>query len=120
MWDVRTERRASLSIGGGTAAEEIVTRVSFRLAGSRGRFESFVVKGAMPRDTQALVTEYAETLRLQRELRRLDAKVSAASKRRAALPAGSSRKRVTTANARHMIACEARERVATALRERGL
>lgn len=45
-----------------------------------------------------------------REIERLAARRVAASEARRALPAGSSRARVTTANARHASACEAFDR----------
>lgn len=46
-----------------------------------------------------------------RELARAEEKVERASEVRRALPPGSSRARVTTANARWSTACEARDRV---------
>lgn len=54
-------------------------------------------------------------MNLRRELERLEKKVQAASEARRRLPAGSSRARVTTANARWARACEARDRVMAAL-----
>lgn len=53
------------------------------------------------------------------EWRRLDRKVAAASEARFRLPAGASRARVTTANARWATACEARDRVESALKQKG-
>jgi hypothetical protein len=55
---------------------------------------------------------------LRRELGRLEDRVTATSERRRALPPGSSRARVTTANARWATACEARDRVAQELADR--
>lgn len=55
---------------------------------------------------------------LRRELTRLDRAVERASARRRDLAAGSSRARVTTANARWSTACEARDRIARQLAER--
>lgn len=43
--------------------------------------------------------------------------VSKASAKRFALPAGSSRARITTANARHAIACEHRDHIEAHLRD---
>jgi Alpha/beta hydrolase len=54
----------------------------------------------------------AELHRLQRELRRATLASQRATEARAALPPGSSRARVTTANARWMRAAEARDRIA--------
>lgn len=48
---------------------------------------------------------------LERRLVAAEKKVAAASARRRDLPPGSSRARVTTANAKWSIACEARDRV---------
>lgn len=48
---------------------------------------------------------------LRRQLAQLEAKVRKTSEARRALPPGSSRARVTTANARWATACEARDRV---------
>jgi hypothetical protein len=56
--------------------------------------------------------------KISRELKRLDAKVLATSEARRLLPVGSSRARVTTANARWATACEARDRFLAGL-ERG-
>lgn len=56
-----------------------------------------------------------ETLR--RELDRLEKASARAAERRSALPAGSSRARVTTANAFWARVAEARDRVATELRD---
>lgn len=55
-------------------------------------------------------------LALDRDHRRLSAAVVRTSNARAALPPGSSRARVTTANARWSTACEARDRREAALR----
>jgi len=49
---------------------------------------------------------------LQRALAKAAAKRTRASEARRALPAGSSRARVTTANARYATACEAYDRIA--------
>lgn len=54
---------------------------------------------------------------LRRELARLEKAAAKAGERRAALPAGSSRARVTTANARWARAAEARDRVERELAE---
>lgn len=56
---------------------------------------------------------------VRRELARLEQKVSAASTRRRNLPPGSSRARVTSANAKWSTACEARDRVLGELVSRG-
>lgn len=60
-------------------------------------------------------TRAAERKRLTRELARLQRQSLEACDARGALPAGSSRARVTTANARWMRAAEARDRVAAQL-----
>ena len=60
----------------------------------------------------------ASTLRrLQVQLAAAEAKAARASERRRALPAGSSRARITTANARYATACEARDRALRAVEE---
>lgn len=59
----------------------------------------------------------AEIARLCREYVDASAKVRKMSEARRALPPGSSRARVTTANARWSIACEHRDRVERTLRE---
>jgi len=51
------------------------------------------------------------TEQIRRDLARLEQKVEAASARRRNLPPGSSRARVTTANAKWSTACAARDRV---------
>lgn len=60
---------------------------------------------------QTTQTEIEETkdmkTKIIKELKRLDTKVHRTSEARRALPAGSSRARVTTANARWATACEA-------------
>jgi hypothetical protein len=48
---------------------------------------------------------------VRRELTAAEKKVAATSERRRALPAGSSRARVTTANAKWSTACQARDRL---------
>lgn len=53
-----------------------------------------------------------------KELRAARKKLAAASERRRALPAGSSRAKVTTANARWATAAEHTDRVESALRDR--
>lgn len=52
---------------------------------------------------------------LDRQLQAAEKKVTRASEARFRLPAGSSRARVTTANARYMTACEHRDRIERAL-----
>jgi len=54
----------------------------------------------------------AQLKRARRELEAAQRKSTKASEARAALPAGSSRARVTTANARWGVAAEARDRAA--------
>ncbi len=54
---------------------------------------------------------------LRRQLAQLEAKVRKTSEARRALPPGSSRARVTTANARWATACEARDRVLRQIEE---
>jgi len=53
---------------------------------------------------------------LERQLRAAEKKVKRASDARLALPVGATRASVTTANARHMTACEQRDRIDAALR----
>ena len=55
--------------------------------------------------------------RLRVQLQAAEAKVTATSERRRLLPVGSSRARVTTANARYATACEARDRALAAVEE---
>jgi hypothetical protein len=57
---------------------------------------------------------------LLRELCRAEAQVAKTSAARRDLPAGSSRPRVTTANARWMTACEHRDRILRMLSEQGV
>lgn len=57
----------------------------------------------------------SKLLRLERELSKAQAKSLRAAEARRALPPGSSRARVTTANARWMRAAEERDRIAAAL-----
>lgn len=48
---------------------------------------------------------------IERDLRAAELAVHRTSERRRALPSGSSRARITTANAKWAIACEARDRL---------
>lgn len=57
---------------------------------------------------------------LLRDLRRAEKDVQRTSERRRALPPGSTRARVTTANARWSTACEARDRILAEHDRRGL
>lgn len=59
----------------------------------------------------------ADIKRLERELERAQKASAKASEARFALPAGSSRSRVTTANAKWMRAAEHRDRIAAQLAE---
>lgn len=63
------------------------------------------------------VTRFAEAAARLRELAAAERKVATASAARMAHPVGSCRARVTTLNARHAIACEARDRIAARLRD---
>lgn len=54
---------------------------------------------------------------IERDLARAEAKVAKASEARRLLPPGSSRARVTTANARWSTACTARDRLLAELAE---
>lgn len=59
----------------------------------------------------------AQIRKLERELARAEAASKRWSERRAALPAGSTRARVTTANAKWARAAEHRDRIAAQLEE---
>ena len=56
-----------------------------------------------------------EIRKLERALASAETKVRKASETRRALPVGSSRAKVTTANARWSTACEARDRILAAI-----
>lgn len=62
------------------------------------------------------MSESKRIAKLRRELEQAQRKSDAACARRAALPIGTSRARITTANAKWMIAAEARDRADAALR----
>jgi hypothetical protein len=60
-WDVQTERDVGFGVNiktGKIGKEELITRIRFRKAGSRGRFQTFVVQGKIPADLQQLVDKY--------------------------------------------------------------
>lgn len=69
------------------------------------------------RTARAAGPKSSRLAKLNRELRRLEAQVRKTSEARRLLPPGSSRARVTTANARWASACEARDRVLRQIEE---
>jgi hypothetical protein len=65
-WDIQLERDKPIAAmntrtGKWRTVDREITRVKYRRAGSRGRFETFVVEGALPDDLQALVDKFEES-----------------------------------------------------------
>ncbi|MFA7295663.1 MAG: hypothetical protein WC211_00585 [Dehalococcoidia bacterium] len=63
-WDIRVEPWSGWSIPaeGGAFADVKAQCVMYRPAGTRGRWRKVVVQGALPKDTQALVSQYEASL----------------------------------------------------------
>lgn len=60
-WDIRTELDSShmLDVSTGEVSDpQPIIRVSYRPAGQRGRFCTFVIVGEMPDDLPAVVSQY--------------------------------------------------------------
>ncbi len=90
-------------------------RVSLKVVGEfTGRGERFIVHPDGFTDSRLVSSVRDDVLRqLRAELKRVEAKSSKLSAARAGLPAGSSRARVTTANAKWARAAEQRDRLLT-------
>lgn len=65
-WDVKTESFEGFSFNARTGKSKAATgtRVRYRRVGSRGRFKTFVVEGAMPKNVQLLVSKYEDRNRI--------------------------------------------------------
>lgn len=123
----QTAANRFVSVNGKTYAVESQTDICVVLTGAKGAWASLVknvnshrwhlVTERSAKPVTTLTWSKFDHAKLAKELGEAEKKVQRTSERRRALPAGSPRSRVTTANARWATACEHRDRLLAQLRE---